>query len=214
MAIVARLEPIYISGGFAIYVPTADDSNVFLPYGKELVRIENESVVLSPFVAALWTPTNRLFGQLLLAWDFDTNGNGTYANLNNGGLSHVGYLNAETLMQVDAQIGYWTYLAPDNSSLLRALGPFFELHYITNLSDPDAIQANGIVIGDFSGNIDEIDLTAGVVCQIGDNINLSVGGVAPVTQGTDRNFDYQVGVRANIFFGPTARARNALNYLP
>ena len=34
------------------------------------------------------------------------------------------------------------------------------------------------------------------------------GVVAPLRGSDNRSFDYQIGLRANYFFGPTSRARN------
>jgi hypothetical protein len=44
--------------------------------------------------------------------------------------------------------------------------------------------------------------------QIGENFTLALGAAFPLKWGTDRSFDYQLGIRANWFFGPTARARS------
>jgi len=39
-------------------------------------------------------------------------------------------------------------------------------------------------------------------------VGLSFGVVAPLRGSDNRSFDYQIGLRANYFFGPTSRSRN------
>src|SRR5581483_8758645 len=107
----------------------------------------------------------------------------------------------------DAQLGYWVIRRQD-CSLLRGLAPFLELHYNSTLGRPDMIQAGAFALGAADQHIDELNLSAGVVSQLGDNFLLSVGAVVPMRSAPDRTFDYQIGVHGSYFFGPTARNRN------
>ena len=80
--------------------------------------------------------------------------------------------------------------------------------YDATLGGPDKIALGGFFLGDTRGNYSELNLTSGFISQIRDNFTLSFGVVAPLRGSDNRSFDYQIGLRANYFFGPTSRARN------
>jgi hypothetical protein len=85
-----------------------------------------------------------------------------------------------------------------------------ELHYNGSISNGDIVRAGpSFAVGDVGSNFDELNLSAGFITQFANNLNLAVGAAAPLRTRDDRTFDYQVGVRASWFFGPTARARDA-----
>src|SRR3712207_7757430 len=48
--------------------------------GRDFVRIENRTILLEPYLAALWTPNDRLFSQFWVSVPFDTYGNPVYVN--------------------------------------------------------------------------------------------------------------------------------------
>lgn len=210
-----RTEQFAVAGGVGIGIPTAADTNVSFIGGLPLAQIANEAVFLTPYMAMLYTPTQRLFAQTWVASSFDTNGNPVQFNPDLQGLTSVGRLNDQTLLQLDGQIGYWLYQS--NTGLLRGLAPFIELHYNTTLGDPDLITVNTLagtaLIGDLRGNIDDLTISAGWATQLANNFLINVGAVAPLKSSNDRYFDYQVGVRTNWFFGPTARDRDSARFL-
>lgn len=202
-------DKLNVAGGLGIAVPTADDVNVGLANGFDLVRVENEAVFLTPYVAGLWTPNRRCFAQAWMQFSFDANGNPVFLDTTGAGLARIGRLSSQTLMQLDGQIGYWLYSKPEaRGCQLAGLAPFVELHYNTTVEDANVIESQGVTVGSLGGRVDELNLTAGIVAQMGNNLNVNVGCVAPLRDDFDRFFDYQVGVRANYFFGPTARARD------
>src|SRR5262249_12667373 len=196
------------AAGLGIDVPTADDTRVFLSDGTELVRIRNEAVILTPYFAYLWTPNDQLFFQNWFQFGFDANGNTVAVNSDFTSLRNVGRLNNQSFMQIDAQIGYWAYRSPDNSRWLTAVAPFLELHYNTSLEDADTIRTDGFAIQNLDCHFDELNMSVGVITQFGDNFTLALGAAFPLRDRPDRSFDYQLGLRANWFFGPTARDRS------
>lgn len=198
-----------VAAGMGLSIPTANDVSVRLPNGNDLVRVQNEAVILTPYLAGLWTPNPRLFAQAWTQFSFDANGSPVLINPIGLGLVDVGRLSGQTLMQLDGQLGYWIVSRPQaRGCTLAGLAPFVELHYNTTLNDPDAINTDGVTIGSLGGRVDELNLTAGVAAQFGNNLLMNVGAVAPLRKDFDRVFDYQIGVRASYFFGPTARARD------
>src|SRR5262249_53493734 len=94
------------------------------------------------------------------------------------------------------------------SGWLTALAPFLELHYNSSINDPGSVQFGPVSLAPHSNRFDELNMSVGVVAQVGDNATLYLGAVFPLKEDTNRSFDYQIGLRANIFFGPTARERS------
>lgn len=210
-ALLYRTDQFAIASGLGISLPTASDTRIRFTDGTDLIQIRNETVLLEPYLAALWTPNERLFSQLWFSVPFDTCGNPVHVNLFGGGLRQVGTLQEQTRVVLEGQLGYWVVRNDnDPTRALRGLAPFVELHYSTTTADPDVVASNGFAIGDLSGRVDELNLTAGVTSQLSNNFFLSVGLVTPLRDQDDRTFDYQVGVRANLFFGPTARQMDPL----
>lgn len=196
-----------ISGGLGISVPTASDTRLQVN-NVDLVRINNETVLLTPFVAILATPTERSFGQFWAQYGFDPTGNPVQA-LGAAGLEQIGRLNDPQLLQLDCQFGYWMIHPATTSSGLRGLAPFLELHYNTTTSAKDHVSRGALTIVDALGHYHELNLSAAVTAQLMDNIFLTGGVTAPLMQGNNRFGDYQIGMRLNWFYGRTANARRA-----
>jgi hypothetical protein len=185
------------SGGMAVGLPTGDDTSVSLA-GRELIRIENESVILQPFLAAGWQPNDRLFSQSWFSYSFDTSGSPVAVNVAGAGLSTIGRLDARSVMSLDWQIGYW--LIRNDCNWLRGLAPFIELHYNTTTGDQSRVASGAFAVED-ANDYDEVNLTAGVTSIIGDGVTASLGVVTPLTGEGNRFFDSQIGFRLNYYYG-------------
>jgi hypothetical protein len=165
------------SGGLGVTIPTGEDTHVavidyggtsFIPFAsfqrERDILIANETTSLSPFLAALYVPNNRLFTQGFAAVEFPV------------GRSHITYLDQylrgtfppplpaggsagptnnifppfrfdtsikeQTLFHLDWNIGYWVYRAPA-SCWLSGIAPCFEVHYTSTLEDADRVQLPG-----------------------------------------------------------------------
>ena len=209
--LVVRNEVFNVATGLGLSLPTASDTRVRFDDGTDIARIQNEAVIVTPYVAALFTPNDRFFAQTWLACDIDSRGNPVQLNPGffGGTLMPAGTLNDPALMQFDTQIGYWLWRNENHAALVRGLAPFMELHYATTLQNADSVRLNQLVYSNGSNRINEFNITAGTTAQLGDNCTLGLGVVAPLRSGDDRFFNWQVGLRLNYFFGPTARAREA-----
>lgn len=197
-----------LSGGLALAIPTAEDTRLRIN-GSDLVRIENDSVYLTPFVAALFTPTDEIFSQAWAAIDFDTSGNPVRARVNDNGLATIGRLHDPFLLQLDWQIGYWLIHPSDPVGELQGLAGFFEMHYNTTLQNGGAAQAGPITGVDSLATYSEYYLSAGLTAQFLDDLYLTGGVTVPMLTGNDRFGDYQIGLRLSWFFGATSAARAA-----
>src|SRR5262245_19404713 len=107
-ALAVRGDVLNVSGGVGVSFPTADDAVLIGPTGTELVRVQNESYTLTPFVAALFTPDDRWFAQAWLQLSYDVSGSPVLAPVNGvGPLAPVGRVHDQALLQADFQVGYW-----------------------------------------------------------------------------------------------------------
>jgi hypothetical protein len=207
-------DQINIAGGLGIHVPTAPNTRVSLADGTPLVQIRNETVILSPFLGALFTPNPRLFAQAWLAFDVDPRGNPVAINPDLSGLTFAGRLHDASLLQIDGHIGYWLIQSESRDAVVRGVAPFVELHYDRVVGNANTVSSGSFVVTGLRNDFDQLDLTAGVVAQLGDRLNLSMGVVAPLLGQDNRTFDWQLGVRANVFLGPTGQRQNNAYYAP
>ena len=205
-ALLLRGDAFNVAAGVGLAFPTAADTVLRGPDGNDLLRVKNQSYILTPYIAAAWSPGERFFAQAWLQVGVDTTGSPVLADATGTGLVRAGKLYDQTLLQTDVQLGYWL-VRNDRSSILRGLAPFFEVHYNTPLEGAKSIQAGNLAIANRNPRYDEVNLSAGVAAQVGTNLLLSAGVTVPVGGRDDEFFDAQFGLRANWFFGPTARAR-------
>jgi len=204
-ALAVRSSDLVVATGVGVSLPTGSDGVVRSLDGSELVRIENNAYLITPFVAAAITPTDRWFAQGWLQLGFDPMGSPVLFNAGPAGMVGVGRLHDQTLLSADVQVGYWAVRNPPGSAV-RGIAPFVELHYNTPINDADAVHAGGLTIQSTNNRFDELNLTLGAAAFVGDNLLVSAGVAIPVRGDGDRFFDYQAGVRVNWFFGPTAYA--------
>lgn len=200
-ALVARSSDFAVATGFGLSLPTGPDAIVHTAGGGELLRVNNDSWIVTPYVAGLYAPNDRVFAQAWVQVGFDTTGSPVLFSPGGTGLVGVGRLHDQTLLSTDLQLGYWLVRNPYSSGL-TGLAPFVELHYNTPLNDAGLIRANGLTIGSLINRYDEVNLTLGVAAVVGDNLLVSAGFVTPLRSAPDRFFDYQFGIRANWLFGP------------
>jgi hypothetical protein len=203
--LVYRGEVLNVATGLGIALPTARGIRAGLADGTPLIHIRDGSNVLTPYVAYLVTPNDRLFFQNWFEVSFDVNGNHVDANPDLTGLRSVGRLRDQPLLQIDAQLGYWLVRADDPNPWLQGLAGFVELHYNAALDNAQSIQAGAFLIGGESDRFNELNLSAGLLARIGDHGLVSLGAVFPLRGGNDRSFDYQLGIHANWLFGARDR---------
>jgi len=212
--IISQNDLITFTHGVAVTLPTAADQVALSALdGSELYRFHNQQVTVEPFVAALYTPSERLFGQTWASVNFDVSGGNLTWNPAVFGGSGSQKIYDVPFLSVDQQIGYW--LIRKNSGTLRGLAPFVELHWNYAIAQDrlvnavnDNTQSNALSVSAVATH--ELNLIAGALMQFGNNLNVSVGASAPLLQRPDRTFDAQVGVRASYLFGRTARAYNPI----
>jgi hypothetical protein len=189
-----------LSGGLGVTSPTAEDLKVRLADGTPLLRLENDSPHLQPFLAGLFTPHDRWFAQGFLQLDIDPHGNSLSFNTGHG-LTPVGRLNDSTYLMADAGIGCWLHRSP--FGVLTGVAPTVEVHYNTSLQEADSVALGGVRVGNFGDRVEALNLTAGATFCFGPSSRLAVGYVAPLGGGADRQLDG--GFRVLLDYCPPGR---------
>jgi hypothetical protein len=167
-----------ISTGLALGIPSGADTDVrIVDYSgattqglatiqrERVIHIDNETWSLSPFLATLYTPTDRFFTQGFLQFDFplnastinyrDTFTRGTAPSI--AQLSQLGLIrypsldppfsvrsgiSEQPLMKLDWGAGYWL-LRDSSRAWLTGIAPSLELHYTTTLKDASVVTLPG-----------------------------------------------------------------------
>jgi hypothetical protein len=196
-----------VSAGLGFSLPTADDVHVNAANGSELVKIENDSVHLMPFLGGVYTPNHRFFAQGFLQFDCDANGNPVFANDQATGLRQIGEIENPTFLYFDVGIGYWLYrTAPRCTGLtMTGVAPVFEMHYNRSLEEADVVSAGGFRVGEFQDDINMLNLSVGATVEFGSVLALTLGYSAPVGGGSDEQYDGMFRISCNRYFAPPRR---------
>ena len=194
-----------LTTGVGVSLPTASDARIRAG-NVDVLKVINDALICTPYVAIGFTPTDRVFGQAWAGVGIDTTGNPVKLNTGSG-LAQIGKLYDPYGLQVDAQLGFWLLHPATNKGILRGFAPFTELHFNSTLSSPDSARSGNMAVSDFQGGFDETSMTAGFVAQIQDNLHLSTGVTLPLRNKSNSFGDYQLGFRLNWFFGATGEAR-------
>jgi hypothetical protein len=221
-----------LTGGLGVGVPTGGDSRVQILDGPSFspspvfrsrdFQISNDVWSLSPYLAALCQPNDRLFFQGFGQIYLPMGGNDlTYeSNLNlaeTGARSLLNFdqaqIDGQAILMLDVGVGYW--LARNNSGQgLTGLAPTLELHYTTALEDADIITlpADSLrtpfgpqpppQVGNLSNRFDFLNLTVGATAEFSNRLLIATGMVVPLRDGDDRFFDWEFQFQMNYRFGP------------
>jgi hypothetical protein len=191
-----------LSAGLALDLPTASNEVVRSPNGVTLIRIDNDSTIVTPYLAAMYTPNERMFALAWLEVATDPSGSAVYAFTPdlNGALTNVGRTYAQTVLELDAQIGYWVIQPGESTGVVTGLAPFVELHYNQSLNSgtlplPTAFGGAASIT-----HFSEVNFAAGVNTVFSNRLNMMLGIVVPLSSGDSKFFDYEIGLRFNWLF--------------
>lgn len=209
-----------VSGGLLVHAPSANDVVIqdVEDDGGDLILntfvYHNRATILSPFLGALWTPSNRLFVQGFAQLDVDPNGNSVdiQPTLNGVAGAPVNFrFNEQTLLRLDLGAGYWLYRNSECGWYgLTGVAPVIELHYTTTLDNAelatfDRAADNQVILGNIANRLDILNLVVGTTFEWSNRATLAVGAVLPLRDEMDKPFDVEVNVQLNYRFGPCAR---------
>jgi hypothetical protein len=199
-ALFMNTDGVVAAGGVGIAFPTAPDTLLQDTSGFNMLRLRNQSYIVTPFIGIALAPPADWFAQFWVECSFDTTGNEVLAPpLGFGEMQGIGRVYDPALLQTDVQIGYWVY-----RDMMNGVAPFAELHWNQSLGARGDFAANGVILRG-ADTLSELNVTLGVAALIGPNLFVNLGFAFPLRQAPDRSFDYQVGLRASYYFGSFGR---------
>lgn len=189
------------SAGLGVTIPTADDFTLTLKDNTPVVRVENQSVHLLPFIAGSLMMTQNTFTQTFGQVDFDTNGNSVFLNEQGflmqgaGSLTNQGRLRSQTTLRLSNSVG--AFLFRNRKQRVSSLAAVMEAHYTGTLNRSDAVGSPNFSIGDPTRTLNVLNLTTGMHAYVGKSVFTAAYGV-PVTE--DRVFDGELRLFVNRYF--------------
>lgn len=198
------VQPQYcVTGGLLMSFPTAKDVYGFVDEQFYIVR--NESIHLGPFLGFVAAnPDSRFFFQAFTQVDFDLTGNQVAARRGNS-IANLGSLRQQTELYADLSVGYWINRNPVGR--IQGVATLFEIHYLGTLEDSNRLEETiatdpdvNIELRNPANNVDILNLTFAVHLDFARS-NLRCGFVVPVSDSSNRAFDYEIGIQFNYLFG-------------
>jgi len=179
-----------VSAGIGLNTPTGSDVAGSLPRHDSPLSFEvrNEAYQALPFIGAVATDGDRVFGHVFLQVDAGLNGNQVSFSDSNGN-SFSTRFNEQTLLYLDASYGRWLFHPPRPAGFFTGVAAMVELHYATSLAAPDEVPV--FQFGQFQGSLfdDIVNVTAGINIELTGNSMLRFAGIFPFEGRPDRGFD-------------------------
>lgn len=193
--------------------------------------VHNQTVNLSPFIGALYTPNDRFFGQGFFQVDCPLNssnvsmsGQGNAYRYNGSAItpesinipSVQGSVAQQLLARVNLGVGYWLVRQPE-ARFLTGFAPTIECHYtgtldnaqIVSQSVPVSIGNNtidtSVQVGNLANQIHIVNMILGGTAEINRRLYISAGFGIPLTWGVNRPYDFEFNTFANYRFGYATR---------
>lgn len=190
-----------ISAGSSLLLPTAEDTRVIDPVTtQELLRFDNKSTHIMPFIGGTYIPSERLFAQWIVQCDIDSNGTPVVAT-DQLGTRKVGTLQDFTLLYTDVSLGYWLYKSgPGQGQTITGIAPLVEVHYNRSLNQADSISDPVYQINQVIADFDNVNMQMGLIFDIRNNSRLGFGYATPLGNSFDRVFDKEFRVTFNRYF--------------
>jgi hypothetical protein len=187
-----------VVAGLGVETPTGSD--FFSRTANVNYTVSNDALHLHPYLGLLHAPCDCVFYHGFIQLDVPTHGNLVTFDATGGPSGTLGRYNDQTLLYVDASVGYWLYRDPCASGL-TGLATLLEIHYTDTLMASDVVSSptvtpdQSVTIANPANWMNVVNLTAAVHVELANTTNLRVGGVFPLTQGDDRFFDAEVTVQ-------------------
>jgi hypothetical protein len=203
-SLILQREKFLLSGGLAMSLPTAQNSQYFLDRSStnSLLSIDNQSVHLMPFLGGLWTPNDRWFGIGYLQVDVDANGDPVTGTnpFSTPNPTFLGRYHDTTFMYADLGLGYWARRSHDSSQFFTGLAYVLEFHLNQSLQSQQVLVADAFQIGTPAQNVSFSDLTVGTHIELYKHTTITAAFITPLTPDRDRQFDGQFRLFVNRCF--------------
>jgi hypothetical protein len=186
-----KTENRVVSAGVGLQIPTGGDING--EFDGSVFTIENDAVVISPFLAFAATPDSNWFYQGFAQADFTAKGN-TFS-----GLGQLTEFDSQSLLRLSGGGGRWFFRK--NHGLMRGLAGLVELHFTTTLEDSDSTtlvsNASAQTLSNTAGHQSVLNLTSGLHLELPGSANARVGVNVPL-RDDQRFHDATLMVQVNI----------------
>jgi len=195
-----------VSTGLGMIFPTAEDA-VVTGSVSGVPQIEsvftNESFYLQPFLGVNYSSKGPLFFQFFTQTSFDTSGSVISVMNNNNVFDSLAAPGSDrvftqSLLFLDFSVGYWIYRPKCQRNFITGIAPIVELHYTSTMNEldlPDFQSATSDDVFESNFRSDLLNITGGVVINMGRSTSLRIAGVAPLREGRDRLFDSEVSAQ-------------------
>ncbi len=188
-----------ISSGAGFTFPTAEGASVQL--GDATFHIDDTGLHFAPFFTVAIECQDGWFIQGFLEFDYSTDQMSVVDRTAGG----VGKVDIPDVVNLDVGVGKWLARYPDRY-WWKGLAAILEYHHTGQRQDldPIAFNSNGalststVMINGIDSRRDISNLTTGVHVVINDHMNARVGGVLPLRNAPDRQFDAEVVFQLDI----------------
>lgn len=234
---VALLESdaLYLSAGTALNLPTAPNVSVRtnidddqfqnynpvdgLPLGGPTpyrltmnARYRNDTVNLTPFLAAIVRPSSSTYGMSFLQLDVplnpsrvDIDGTSFANNIQASAFDLQGRVDQQVLLRANLAAGKWLW-QNDRDRLINSMGFQSEMHYTTSLNDADFLGptpaaptlgfGSDVGYGNTANRIDVLDTVLAVQSVLQRTL-ITNAFVVPIRSGSDRVYDFEYSLSVN-----------------
>ncbi|MDR2117689.1 MAG: hypothetical protein LBP87_15030 [Planctomycetaceae bacterium] len=204
-----RSKKITMTLGLGISVPLAEDTHLYdAVTNREVIRRQNESCHLMPYVGLLYFPfqNERTFFQAYFQVDGTVNGDSAYvADILSADqkMISLGKIFDRTFSYTSLSLGYWLYRNYDRDGRLkRGVNIMSELHWTQSLDRAKGIrneQGNyQFLIGADRGNYSVLNSTFGLRFLMNEKTNIGIGYSLPFSN--QRQFDGECRLTFNRYF--------------
>lgn len=194
--ILAQTENTLWTLGLGITLPTADDLNIGLSNGNELIRVENQTFHLQPFIGYMLMLTDKLFAQGFVQLDLDALGNDVFINPNSNAaekLVFAGTVRDTTTLRYDLSLGYWLRKQGEHrGKTLTSIVPMAEYHFSRSLDNNETVSLNNVTIGQSGNGVQRNTAVAGCHFGVCNNHQITLGYAIPIGNGADQQFNSEV----------------------
>ena len=233
---VALLESdtLYWSAGTALNLPTAPnvsvrtniDDNQFQNYSPDNgaplgapdsfqltmnARYRNDTVNLTPFLAAIVRPTPSVYGMSFLQLDVplnpsrvDINGTSFSSGTQTSAFDLQGRVDQQVLLRANLAAGKWLW-QNDRERIINSMGFQGEMHYTTSLNDADFLGPtpaalnlafSDVGFGNTANRVDLLDTIIAVQTVLQRTL-ITNGIVVPLRTASDRAYDFEYSLTVN-----------------
>lgn len=182
------------TGGFGFSFPNAEGATVDL--GDASFHVKDTGFHFSPYLAMLIDTQSGFFMQGFAEFDFSTDQMAVRDRTNG---STVGHINIPNSVFLDVGMGYWVIRMPERR-WMKGVAGIVEYHYSRQTQDfrslafqsIGTLSTSNVLISSPVGRRDLSNLTTGVHVAVSDHVNFRVGGVVPLRNAPQRQFDAEV----------------------